>query len=69
MTLNQTLPILATPYDVPRDKIAAFRCDGRVRLDGVLPLPDLAPFRDAISSHTIGFASGLAPLEQRDTYG
>lgn len=69
MTANSTMPILDTPYDVPPDKIAAYRRDGWVRLDGVMPLPDLAPFRDAISRHTIGFASGLAPLEQRDTYG
>ena len=69
MTASPTIPILTTPYDVPRDKVASYQRDGWVRLDGVMPLPDLAPFREAISSHTIGFASGLAPLEQRDTYG
>ena len=65
----QTTSVLDTPFALEGSATAAFHRDGWVRLDGVLPMPDLAPFRDAISSHTIGFASGLAPLEERDTYG
>ena len=63
------MPLLDTPYAVPPDKVAAYRRAGWVRLDGVLPQPDLAPFRDAISRHTVDFASTLAPLADRDTYG
>ena len=63
------LPTLEAPYHVAEGSIAAYRRDGWVRLDGVLPLPELAAYRDAISRHTIGFGSGLRPLAERDTYG
>lgn len=69
MTRSSTITSLDTPFDVTAEAVAAYRRDGWVRLDGVLPLPDLAPYRDAISSHTIGFASCLKPLAERDTYG
>jgi len=60
---------LAIPYDLDPVAIEAYRRDGWVRLDRVLTAADLQPFHDAIVSHTIGFAAGLAPLAQRDTYG
>lgn len=69
MTPSPTITSLDAPFNVAAESVAAYRRDGWVRLDGVLPLPDLAPYRDAISSHTIGFASGLKPLADRDTYG
>lgn len=60
---------LAAPYRVDAAAIEAFRRDGWVRLERVLGPADLRPFRDAIIGHTVGFAAGLAPLAQRDTYG
>lgn len=69
MPPSPTLTPLDSPYSVADGAVATYRRDGWVRLDGVLPMPDLAPYRDAISGHTSGFASSLKPLAERDTYG
>ncbi|MFM7244876.1 MAG: phytanoyl-CoA dioxygenase family protein [Planctomycetaceae bacterium] len=69
MSASPTMPIRDLPYAVPPDKVAAYQREGWVRINGVLPPPEVIPFRNAISRHTIDFASSLAPLADRDTYG
>ena len=65
------MSMLDSIYAVDDTHIANFQQNGWVRLNGVLPEPELAPHRDAIIGHTMGFAEsrGVVPMAQRNTYG
>ncbi len=63
-----SLPELEPEYAVTGAQCEQYRRDGYILLAGMCPVPELAPYRDAVEEVTLREAGERVPLEQRDTY-
>lgn len=66
---NAGLPELEDTYAVADERVAGFRRDGHVRLDGVASPGEAAAYREVISAAAMRHNAETRPLEERDTYG
>jgi len=61
--------LLETPMSVPQEAVEAFRDQGFVHLNEVLPREVLERWRGIIRNVAMGVQVDRKPLEERDTYG
>lgn len=59
---------LLQAYPLDAETIATYQRNGHIRLNGVLPEADLAPYRAAIREVVAQMNRETRPMEQRDTY-
>jgi hypothetical protein len=56
-------------YPVTERMAREYQQEGCILLQGVMPMEEIEPYREAIRNTALAGVSGLKPLEERDTYG